>query len=403
VFAKRINRVSASPTQQVTLEVHRLKQKGIDVIDLGAGEPDFLTPEHIRVAGIDAINKGFTKYTPNTGIKELKAAICSWYQRNYGVKFEHKETLVSAGGKQALFNVTMALCGSGDEVITHAPGWPTIVDQVKLADAKPVVVRTYPEHKFSLDASSVLNAVTARTKAIIINSPGNPTGSLVSEESLAAIADKIRKHNIWIVLDLCYEQLLYDNVPHNLVRVLSERMRDKSVFVGSLSKSYAMTGWRCGWTLGPSCLIDSCSKIQSHSTSNASSISQYAGVVALTGDQDCLKKMRDEYRSRRDQVLSWLSREQRLRCVCPGGAFYLFPDVSEFLSPDGIRTSTEFSEALLNHSHVAVTGGEAFDSPGFLRISYAASIQRLHEGVKRMLEFIGELDRGEIALPSRSF
>ena len=397
MLAQRIGRIAASATQQVALETDRLRRDGVDVVDLGAGEPDFPTPSHVKAAGLGAISDDFTKYTLNAGVRELREAICARYRADYGVEYSAADVIVTAGGKQALFNTAMALCEAGDEVVTHAPGWPTIVDQIKLVDACPVIVRTHAEDGFRLHADAVVEAFTPRTKSVVINSPGNPTGALVSEEDLGRIAGEAKARGIWVVLDLCYEQLIHDDAPHNLPRVLSERVPDQFVLVGSLSKSYAMTGWRCGWAIGPSSFITACNAIQSHATSNVSSITQRAGIEALTGSQDCVTAMRAQYRVRRDTLLEWLGVEARVRCVRPGGTFYLFPDISELLSPDGLRTSAEFAEALLRHAHVAVTPGEAFDAPGFIRISFAASLERLREGVRRIIAFVHALDKGEIS------
>lgn len=383
-----MRRVAASGTQQVTHAADRLKRAGVDLVDLGAGEPDFATPAHIARAGIAAIEEGFTKYTPNAGIVELREAICHRYLLDYGVRYDPGQVLVTAGGKQALFNAALVLAGPGDEVITHTPGWPSLIEQVRIAEAQDVVVQTHPEDGFRLDPQAVLAAIGPRTKAVVINSPCNPTGALVSETDLAEIADEAATQGIWIVLDLCYEQLIYDEVPHNLPKVLAERHPDRSVVVGSLSKRYAMTGWRGGWAIGPPDLIAACSVIQSHATSNVSAITQRAGVAALTGPQDCVEAMRDAYRQRRDVLLSWLDTEARLRCTCPQGAFYLFPDVSDLLSPEGTRTSAELAHRLLEQAHVAVTPGEAFDAPGFLRLSYAAAPDRLEEGVTRLKTFL---------------
>ena len=396
MLGNRTGRVTASMTQEVSLEAERLRRRGIDVVDLGAGEPEFPTPLHVKSAGVSAISEDRTKYTTNAGIYELRQAICDRYLADYGVTYDVSEVIVSAGGKQALFNVAMALCNPGDEVLTHAPGWPSIVEQVKLVDATPVIVRTHAEDGFALRASSVIDLLTPRTKVIVINSPGNPTGALVSERELSVVAEAVARRGIWIVLDLCYEQLIYDGTPHNLPKVLDARVRDRAVLVGSVSKSYAMTGWRCGWAIGPASLVAACNAVQSHTTSNVSSISQYASIAALSGSQECVFEMREAYRSRRDQLLDWLESEPRIRCVRPGGAFYLFPEVSELLSPDRLRSSAEFAEALLREGHVAVTAGEAFDTPGFLRLSYAASLGRLREGVDRIHNFISDLDNGRI-------
>lgn len=387
-LAERTTRVSGSPTLKVGLEAARLRRSGVDVVDLGAGEPDFPTPEHAKDAAHSAINENFTKYTPNSGIEDLRIAIADRYRFDYDVDYELSETIVSAGGKQALYNVALALFGDGDEVITHAPGWPTIVEQIKLADATPVIVRTFAEDKFMIQGEAIVAAITPRTRGIIVNSPGNPTGALISEEELAVIAEAAVEHDIWIVLDLCYERLIYDDVPHNLPKVLTERMRDLTVLTGSASKAYAMTGWRCGWVLGPPSVIAACSAVQSHATSNVCSITQRAALSALTGPQDCVTDMLNDYRVRRDQASVWLQEDARISLVKPDGAFYLFPDISGVLSPDGLRTSADLAHALLTDAHVAVTPGEAFDAPGFLRISYATSIERLREGISRILDFL---------------
>ena len=387
-LADRTTKVSGSPTLKVGLEAARLRRSGVDVIDLGAGEPDFPTPEHAKDAAHSAIDENFTKYTPNSGIEDLKLAIAERYRFDYGVEYDSAETIVSAGGKQALYNVALVLFGDGDEVITHAPGWPTIVEQIKLADATPVIVRTFAEDKFMIQGEAIVAAITPRTRGIIVNSPGNPTGALISEGELAVIAEAAVEHDIWIVLDLCYERLIYDDVSHNLPKVLTDRMRDLTVLTGSASKAYAMTGWRCGWVLGPSSVIAACSAVQSHATSNVCSITQRAAVSALTGPQDCVTDMLNDYRVRRDQASLWLQEDARISLVRPDGAFYLFPDISGVLSPDGLRTSADLAQALLTDAHVAVTPGEAFDAPGFLRISYATSIERLREGISRILEFL---------------
>ena len=390
-LADRLRRVTPSRTQQVLLEADRLRRQGVDVVDFGPGEPDFPTPAHIKAAGAAAIADDFTRYTPSAGIAELKEALCARYATDYGVDYRPGEAIVTAGGKQALFNLAMALFGPGDEVITHAPGWPSIVEQIRLADAEPVLVRTRPEDGFRLHPERVVDALTPRTRAIVINSPCNPTGALVEEDDLAAIADAAAPRGVWIVLDLCYEKLIYDPRPHNLPRVLARRARDRAVRVGSLSKSYAMTGWRCGWALGPAALIAAANAVQGHSTSNVSSITQRAAVAALTGPQDCVGAMLAEYRGRRDQVLAWLAADPRIRIGTPGGAFYLFPDVGDLLSPDGPRTSAEFAARLLAEAHVAVTAGEAFDAPGFVRLSYATSLAQLEAGAARLLRFAAAL------------
>lgn len=375
---------------KVTATVDRLRREGIEVIDFGAGEPDFPTPDPVKAAAHEALDRDFTKYTPAAGIAELKRAICDRYRTDYGVEYGESEVIVTAGGKQALYNTALALFGPGDEVITHAPYWPTLTEQVKLAEATPVLARTYPEEGFAIRARAILDLVTPRTRGIIVNSPCNPTGALIAESELREIAEAAARRDIWVVVDLCYEKLIYDAVAHNLPRVLAETCRDLTVLCGSASKAYAMTGWRCGWAIGPAPVIAVCGAIQSHSTSNVASITQKAAVAALTGSQATVKTMLDEYRKRRDRLCEWLSADPRLRCQKPAGAFYLFIDVSELLSgvDGGFRTSLELADALLAEARVAVTPGEAFDAPGTIRISYATSMDNLQEGSARLLNFV---------------
>tara|TARA_B100001123_G_scaffold435397_1_gene563814 strand:+ start:19387 stop:20583 length:1197 start_codon:yes stop_codon:yes gene_type:complete len=390
-LSQRVRQMRLSPTQKVAQEAETLRAQGIDIINLGPGEPDFDTPAHIKVAAKAALDDNFTKYTRNIGIVELREAICHRYLQDYGLACSPEMVIVSAGGKQALFNVAMALLDPGDQVIVHAPGWPTIMDQVRMVGSEVTIVRTHPEDGFKVRADQILESVTPRTRMIVINSPCNPTGGLISEEDLRRIAVAVENRDIWITLDLCYDRLVYDDAPYNLPAVLWQIIPNRCAIVGSLSKTYAMTGWRCGWTMGPKELIDACSNVQSQSTSNASSISQRAGVVALTGSQECVRRMRAEYLVRRDWMIERIHRDSRISCAVPGGAFYVFPDISQLLSPNALRTSLEFSAALLQDGRLAVTPGEAFDAPGFLRISYAASMDQLQEGMDRFSRFIAGL------------
>lgn len=387
-FAERMRQIAPSATLKVTAEADRMRRQGIDVVDLGAGEPDFPTPEHVKAAAHTALDQNFTKYTPSAGITELRQAICQRYQLDYGVGFKPEEVIVTAGGKQALYNTALALFDHGDEVITHAPYWPTIPEQIKLAGAEPVVVQTSPEDAFAIHADAILAAITPRTKAILINSPSNPAGALISEEGLSAIADEASRRGLWVVADLTYEKLIYDPVAHNLPRVLTDRLRDRAVICSAASKAYAMTGWRCGWAIGPAAFIAQCNALQGHSTSNVNSITQKAAIAALTGPQDGVTMMLDEYRRRRDAVWGWLTADPRITCVKPRGAFYLFPYVADVLEATGFLSTNAFAEALLAEAHVAVTAGEGFDAPGFFRLSYATSMDRLREGADRIHAFI---------------
>lgn len=393
-MTNRLSRVAPSPTLRVTAEADRLRRQGVDVVDLGAGEPDFPTPEHIKDAARRAIDENFTKYTPASGVMELREAICFRYRADYGVTFRPEQTIVTAGAKQALFNAAMALVDEGDEVITHAPYWPTIPEQVKLAGATPIIVRTHAEDGFTIHADPILAAVTPRTKAIVINSPCNPTGALIAEDAVKAIGDLAAARGIWVIADVTYEKLVYDRERPNLVRILTERNGDRSIICSAASKAYAMTGWRCGWAIGPAKAISGFNAIQGHSTSNVTSITQKAAIAALTGPQDALQSMLDEYRTRRDCVWEWLTADPRFVCVKPHGAFYLFPYAVDALDAAGVRTTAEFAEALLNDAHVAVTAGEGFDAPGYFRISYATSLDRLREGVTRIHDFVSRRSSG---------
>ena len=385
--ADRLSAITESATLKVGANADRMRREGIDVINLGAGEPDFNTPEHAKTAAVEAIKANFTRYTAASGILELREAVAARYRKDYGIELDAKDVSMAAGGKQALFNPALALYNPGDEVITHSPYWPTIVEQIKLASAKPVIVKTHSEDGFSIHADSIIEAITPRTKAIIINSPANPTGALIEESELARVAEAASIRGVWVIVDLCYEQLIYDKQAHNLAKILFDRMRDRAVIAGSASKSYAMTGLRCGWTIGPPELIKACNTILSHTTSNVSSITQKAALAALVGPQDDVTKMLNEYKVRRDNMHESLTSHPRIKCVRPKGAFYLFPDISGLFSPSGINSSAQFAEELLKKEHVALTPGEAFDAQGYVRISYATSPKNLRESADRILRF----------------
>jgi aspartate aminotransferase len=388
-FAQRMSQVSVSATLKVAAEAERLRRAGHNVVDFSAGEPDFPTPEHVKSAAKAAIDANFTRYTAAAGMPELREAICVRYKSDYGVDITPAEVLMTVGGKQALFNTALALVDPGDEVVTHAPYWPTIPEQVKLVGGVPVIVPTRSEEGFAVKAEAIIAAMTPKTKAVILNSPGNPTGALIEESAVAAVAEEAARRGIWTIVDLCYEQLIYDTVAHNLPKVLFERNRERTVLAGSASKSYAMTGWRCGWTIAPKELTSVFNIIQGQSTSNITSITQKAALAAISGSQDAVTAMLNEYRQRRDNIHAWLTAHPAIKCVKPKGAFYLFPDISGLLS-NGM-TSTDFAQALLEKEYVVVTPGEAFDAPGYLRISYATSMEQLREGATRILRFAESL------------
>ena len=389
-LADRMRAVALSPIMKGTIAAERLRRAGADVVDLGAGEPDFPTPDHVRAAAHTALDQSFTKYTANAGVLELRDAVARRYREDHGVTYTADDVLITAGGKQALFHAAMALFGPGDEVITHVPGWPTISEQVKLAGATPVIVRTHADDGFAVKADTILAGVTPRTRGIIINSPTNPTGALMSDEAAKEVAAAAATRGLWVVVDLCYDRLVYDGASHRIARIFSDVMHDRLVLCGSASKSYAMTGWRCGWLAGPRAVTAAGSALQSHETSNASSITQKAALAALTGPQECVDEMRSEYQVRRDRLMAWLAEEPRFAAAVPRGAFYLFPGIQPFLS-DRCRTSLEFADRLLEAEHVVLTAGEAFDAPGYLRLSYAASLDTLREGATRLIRFARSL------------
>jgi aspartate aminotransferase len=383
-LAQRLANVTGSATMKVAAEADRLKRAGVQVVDFGAGEPDFPTPTNVKDAAKAAIDANFSRYTNSMGIPEFREAVCAQYKRNYGIDITPAEVIAVNGGKQGLFNTALALFNPGDEVITHAPYWPTIPEQIKIAEATPVIVQTKPDDGFTVHPEKIVEAITPKTKAIIINSPCNPTGSLTDETALTPIVEAAAARGIWMIVDLCYEHLIYDDVAHNLPKLLFDRHRDRSVICGSLSKTYAMTGWRAGWTIAPKELTAAFNVIQGHTTSNITSFVQKGGVAALNGPQDGVKVMLDEYRRRRDAIHGWLTANPAIKCVKPRGAFYLFTDISELLGGE-VKTSSEFAQRLIEQEHVALTPGEGFDAPGYLRISYATSMDQLREGATRIL------------------
>jgi aspartate aminotransferase len=389
-LAQRLANVTGSATMKVAAEADRLKRAGHQIVDFGAGEPDFPTPQHVKDAAKAAIDANFSRYTNAMGIPELREAVAAQYTRDYGIDVTMAEVVLTNGGKQALFNTALALFNPGDEVITHAPYWPTIPEQIKIAQATPVIVQTKPDDGFTVHPEKIVAAITPKTKAIIVNSPCNPTGSLTDVAAMTPIVDAAAARGIWVIVDLCYEHLIYDEVNHNLPKLLFDRHRDRSVICGSLSKTYAMTGWRAGWTIAPKELTAAFNVIMGHTTSNIASIVQKAGVVALNGPQDGVKVMLDEYRRRRDAIHGWLTANPAIKCVKPRGAFYLFPDISELLGGE-VKSSSDFAQKLIEQEHVALTPGEGFDAPGYLRISYATSMDQLREGATRILRLAESL------------
>ena len=372
---------------KVAADADRLRREGVDVVDFGAGEPDFPTPENIKKAAIASIEANFTKYTPTGGVLELKQAICERHRQDYGTNYTPAECMVTVGGKHAIFNLMQALVGEGDEVIIPVPYWVTYKDVVNYAGGKCVFVESDEATGFNYTADSIAPHINSRTKVLIINSPNNPSGGVLSREEFERIYHLAAKHNIRLITDECYCRFLYDSEPFSIAS--TPGAKEHVIIAGSLSKTYAMTGWRLGFALAPKPLIDAMVKLQSHTTSNPTSIAQKAGIEALRGPQDSIGVMLAEYRKRRDYVVGRLRGIPGVKIAEPKGAFYAYPNVSVGFR-GGISSALQFSEKLLSESHVAVVPGEAFGTTEHVRISYATSIKELERGLDRIERFIRE-------------
>ncbi|PYU40831.1 MAG: pyridoxal phosphate-dependent aminotransferase [Acidobacteria bacterium] len=395
-LTNRINRIQISATAAVIAEADKLKSRGVDVADFGPGEPDFPTPEHIKKAAIKAIEENKSKYTATGGIMPLREAICAWHKRELGSSYEPKECVVSVGGKHSIFNVMSVLIQQGDEVIIPAPYWVSFPDIVKYAGGTPVFVETKQEDGFSVKAASIEKAITPKTRLLVLNSPCNPTGGVVPPDEFARILAVCNKHNVWLMGDECYSHFTYE--PHQPYSISSAAgSRENVIIIGSVSKTFAMTGWRIGYTLGPETLIQALIKLQSQSTSNATSIAQYAALEAMRGTMETVPVMLAEYAKRRKRIVEGLRAIPGVTCEWPGGAFYAFPNISAHLSsgsgkPALAKTCTEISKMLLEKARVAVVPGEAFGAPGYLRLSYATSIERIDEGLRRLERFFSRAE-----------
>ncbi|MGB7436766.1 MAG: pyridoxal phosphate-dependent aminotransferase [Candidatus Acidiferrum sp.] len=392
-LTSRINRIQVSPTAVVINAAEQLKAKGVDIADFGPGEPDFPTPDHIKKAAIRAIEENRTKYTPTGGIMPLREAITAWHSRELGSSYNAKECVVNVGGKHSIFNTMCVLVQNGDEVVLCAPYWVSYPDIVKYAGGTPVIVQTRQEDGFSAKAAAIEKAITPKTKMVIVNSPSNPTGGVVDGEEYECILAVCKKHNVCLMGDECYSHFVYE--PHKPYSIASAKdSKERVIIIGSMSKTFAMTGWRVGYTLGPEPLIQAIVKIQSQSTSNPTSIAQYAALEAMRGSMDSVPVMLAEYAKRRKRIVEGLREIPGVTCEWPGGAFYAFPNVSALLNEkNALATScTDLAKQLLDHAHVALVPGEAFGAPGFLRLSYATSIERIDEGLRRLNKFFARAE-----------
>lgn len=388
-FSDRVGRISESATMAVTAEAGRLKRAGVDVVALGAGEPDFPTPERIKQAGIRAIEDNFTRYTAAGGIPELKEAIVAWHAREFGTNYQPNECIATVGGKHAIFNCMAALVSEGDEVVLPVPYWVTFFDVINYYGGTPVKVRTRESNAFSLTAEDVESAITDRTKIVVVNSPNNPSGAVVPREEFERILALTSSRGIVLLSDECYSHFVYNAEPFSIAASATEK--EHVVVSGSLSKTFAMTGWRLGYLLGPAALISNVNKLQSHATSNPASIVQKAAMEALTGPMDEVYGMLEQYRTRREYVVAALNDIPGVDCPQPNGAFYGYPNVSCAFGKGGVESSMDFAGKLLREAHVATVPGEAFGTSEHIRLSYAASMEDLEEGIRRIRDFIAGL------------
>jgi aspartate aminotransferase len=381
--------MQASSTLAVLLEAERLRAEGADLVDLGAGEPDFPTPPKVKEAGIQAIEENFTRYTSASGIAPLKLAVVEMLKRDFNVEYLPSECIITVGGKQGIFNAIAALINEGDEVLIPSPYWVTFPEIVKFLRANPVFIDT-ESTGFVLTADRVRDSITPKSKLLILNSPNNPSGRIIPPDEFRKIIEVAVEHDMWVISDECYLYFAYPPAAPFTAGSLPAELRSRVMISGSFSKSHAMTGWRIGYALGDAAWIQAMLKIQSHSTSNASSISQKAALEAATGEQQTLQMMLAEYRRRRDWLIPALNSIEGVECAMPEGAFYAFPNIKGVLG-ESCKTSGEFSRLLLNKAHVVVTDGAAFGCEGYLRLSYANALENIQKGVERIKEAIKQM------------
>ncbi|MBI3802839.1 MAG: pyridoxal phosphate-dependent aminotransferase [Nitrospirae bacterium] len=396
-FARRIDQIKPSPTMAMAAKAKAMLAKGIPITDFGLGEPDFNTPEVAAEAAIRAIRDGFTKYTPPSGIEELKEAVSKKLKSENRLDYEKKEIIISCGAKHTLYNIAQVLFEQGDEVIIPAPYWVSYPDQVLLNDATPVIVQTREADQFLMTPEQLKRAITPRTKAVILNYPSNPTGSAYAAKQLEGLAEVLTGASVWIVSDEIYEKFLYDGAAHTSIASLGPELKKKTVVVNGISKAYAMTGWRIGYAAGPKEIIDAMGTVQSQSTSNPTSISQKAAVAALTGGVTFINTMVEEFNQRRLLMVDQLNAISGVRCPRPAGSFYVFPNIKGLLGTRykgyQIDRSSDLASFLLEEGGVSTIPGEAFGADGYLRLSYAVSKEVINEGLKKIKSAVSKLSR----------
>lgn len=393
-ISSRAKKINPSPTLSITAKAKKMQSEGINVISFGAGEPDFDTPEFIKDAAKNALDKGFTKYTPTSGIIELKKAICEKFKKDNTLEYSPEEILVSCGAKHSIFNIILTLCDEDDEVIIPSPYWVSYPEMVKVAGAKPIFIKTYQNFNFKITLQQLKEAITPKTKLFILNSPSNPTGMVYNESELKSLVEVIVDSGIYCISDEIYEKIIYDN-KHISIASLGEEIKKLTLVVNGVSKSYSMTGWRIGYAAGPKEIIQAMSNLQDHSTSNPTSIAQYATVEALKGSQESLKEMIDAFLKRRDYIVQRINSIKGLSCLKPQGAFYVFVDISSIKNrkcgDKVINDSFILTELLLENAKVAVVPGAVFGDDDYIRLSYATSNKNITEGMNRIEEFAGKL------------
>jgi aspartate aminotransferase len=389
ILTDRINRIEVSATMAITAEALKMTAAGVSLANFGAGEPHFATPRHIKDAAIDAIEKNFSKYTAVAGVPAVRKAVVERHAADFGSNYTVEECVFTTGGKLALFNAIQVLVDHGDEVILPVPYWVSFKDIIQYAGGKVVLVESDEREDFRITAKMIEAAITPKTKAIILNTPSNPSGAVVSPADLEAIVRLAHAHGIYVLLDECYVYLSYTGAAVSGGSFTD--CKEHIIILGSLSKTYAMTGWRAGFALGPKQIIGAMSKLQSQSTSNTASMVQQASIAALTGSQECVAEMRTDYLKLRDQILAGLKTIPGMTCTVPQGAFYVYPNVSAFIGKGGVKSASDLASKLLSEAHVVVVPGEAFGTNDHIRLSYAVSADVVDEGVKRMRDYFAKL------------
>ncbi|MED4014826.1 pyridoxal phosphate-dependent aminotransferase [Sutcliffiella cohnii] len=392
-LAKRVMTLTPSTTLEITAKAKALKDAGHDVIGLGAGEPDFNTPDHILNAAKAAMDKGFTKYTPSGGLPALKNEIANKLKVDNNIEYKPSEIVVCSGAKHALYLLFQVILDEGDEVIIPTPYWVSYPEQVKLADGVPVYVEGKEENNFKITAAQLKEKITPKTRAVIINSPSNPTGMVYTEQELFEIGEVCKEHNVLIVSDEIYEKLLYDGNKHISIAQLSPELKDLTIIINGVSKSHSMTGWRIGYAAGNETIIKAMTNLASHSTSNPTSIAQYATIAAYAGPQDDVETMRAAFEERLNVIFEKLNNIPGFSCIKPQGAFYLFPNVSEAAKLAGLEDVDSFVKVLLDEEKVALVPGSGFGAPNYVRLSYATSLVQLENAVDRIAKYMNKVTK----------